>query len=116
MKITTEQQALSCFLPKDTLKYFDVVSSRFSKKSIHIVLEEKNEPQLEARHCSMSVESLGFKDITVTDFPARGKKTLLTFRRRRWQVGSEIIKREIKLCAPGTRLNEEFGLFLKADS
>lgn len=115
MKLTKEHQALSCFLPEDTLKYFDVVSSQMDDECLRITLEEKNDPPLEERHRGMPVESLDFQDITVTDFPARGRKTLLTFRRRRWRVGSEILKRRINLCAPGTRLEEEFGLFLKKD-
>ena len=116
MKLTKEHQALSCFLPKDTLKYFDVVSSQMDDEILHLTLKEKNEPPLEERHRGMLVEQLDFQDITVTDFPARGRKTLLTFQRRRWRVGSEILKRIINLCAPGTRLEKEFGLFLKADS
>ena len=116
MKLTQEQQALSYFLPEDTLKYFDVVSSQRDDKYLRITLEEKNDPPLEARHRGMPMESLGFQSISVADFPVRGRKTLLTFRRRRWRVGSEILKRRINLWAPGTRLEEEFGLFLKTDS
>jgi hypothetical protein len=114
MKLTPEQQAFSWYLPEDTLQYFDVVSSQRDDKSLHIILEEKNNPPLEARHNGQSMESLGFTNISITDFPTRGRKTTLTFRRRRWRVGSEILKREINLRAPGTQLEREFGLFLKA--
>lgn len=116
MKLTPEQQVLSCFLPGDTLKYFDVVSSQMDDECLRITLEEKNDPPLEERHRGMPVKSLDLRGITVTDFPVRGRKTLLTFLRRRWRVGPEILKRTINLCAPGTRLEEEFGLFLKTDS
>jgi len=116
MTYTAEQKALSFFLPKDTLKYFDVVSSERDDTSLQITLEEMNQPPLTSRHDNLLVRSLGFKDITITDFPARGRETQLTFRRRRWQVGNEILKREIRLSAPGTRLEEEFGRFLKEDS
>jgi len=117
MKITSEQRALSFFLPKDTLKYFNVVSSQMNDKTLHIILEEKNDPPLEERHSGLTVKSLDFQDITIRDFPVRGRETLLTFKRRRWRVGdSEILRRAINLRAPGTRLEEEFGLFLKADS
>lgn len=85
-------------------------------ETIHITLEEKNEPPIEERHLGLPVKALDFQDITIRDFPVRGRETFLTFHRRRWRVGSEILRREIKLCAPGTRLEEEFGLFLKADS
>lgn len=115
MKYTPEQQAFSYFLPDGTLEYFDVVSSERDKESLHITLEEKNDPPLESKHKDKPVESLGFTTISITDFPARGRKTILTFRRRRWRVGDEVIKRDIRLTAPGTLLENEFGLFLKAD-
>lgn len=116
MKLTPEQQLLSYFLPENTLQYFDVVSSKKDNTSLHIILEEKNNPPFEKHHQRISVESLGFQDITITDFPVRGRKTKLTFRRRRWKVGNEILKRKIELTAPGTRLEQEFGFFLKRDS
>jgi hypothetical protein len=116
MKPTPEQQALSFFLPDNTFTFFDIVSSQKTDTDLHITLEEKNSPPLEARHQGMTVESKGFQDITIIDFPVRGRKTSLTFRRRRWQVGDEIIKRTINIKSPGTSLEEEFGLFLKGDS
>lgn len=115
MKYTAEQHALSHFLPDGTLEYFIVVSSERDKESLHITLEEKNVPPLEPRHKGKAIESLGFTPISITDFPARGRKTILTFRRRRWRVGDEVIKRKIQLTAPGTLLEQEFGFFLKAD-
>ena len=111
MKLTPEQQALSFVLPEGTLRYFDIVSSRRTHKEISITFEEKDDPPLEARHRGMPVLSKGFQDITITDFPVRGRKTTLTFRRRRWQVGSELLKRDIDMRAPGTQLEKEFGFF-----
>jgi hypothetical protein len=116
MKLTLEQQALALYLPKNTLQYFEVISSTQAGQGIHLTLEEKNDAPLEARHKGMPVLSKGFQDITVTDFPARGQEVKLTFRRRKWQVGEEILKREIDLCAPGTQLEKDFGLFLKEHS
>lgn len=45
----------------------------------------------------------------------RGKRTLLTFRRRYWKVAGqkEYLKRDIKLTFPGTQLATEFANFLK---
>jgi hypothetical protein len=116
MKQTPSEKAFSLFLPDDTLTYFDVVASSKTATDVTITLEEKNNPPLEKRHEGLSVESKGFKDLTITDFPARGRKTVLTFRRRRWRVGTEILKRDIDLRSPGTLLEREFGLFLKTDS
>lgn len=113
MQLSPEHQVLSFFLPEGTLSYFDIVSSSKTDKEIRVTLEEKNDPPLEDRHRGMTVLSKGFQDITITDFPARGRKTSLTFRRRRWQVGSELLKRGIDLLSPGTQLEKEFGSFLK---
>ena len=105
---------LALFLPDSTLKFFDIVSGTRTMEQLHLTLEEKNDPPLEQRHQGMPVISKGFQDITITDFPVRGRKTTLTFRRRRWQVGEELLKRDIDLCTPGTQLEKEFGNFLKA--
>jgi hypothetical protein len=115
MALSPEQTALSFFLPDGTLNLFDIVSSQRGESELRITLEERNNPPLEERHQGLPVESRGFKDITITDFSARGRKTFLTFRRRSWRVGTEVLKRKIELCAEGTRLEREFGDFLKND-
>lgn len=116
MILTPEQQAFSYFLPDNTLEYFNITSSKKTNTDLIITLEEKNNPPLKKRHRGIPVESKGFKNITITDFPVRGRKTTLIFRRRKWQVGKEILKRDIDLRSPGTMLEQEFGLFLKTDS
>lgn len=116
MQLTPSLQSLSLFLPEGVLEYFDIVCSDKTDTTISIVLEEKNIPPLEDRHRDISVLSKGFTDITVEDFPARGRRVSLTFRRRRWQVGDELLKREILLVSPGTKLEKEFAAFLKEGS
>jgi hypothetical protein len=113
MHLTPEQEALSFFLPERTLQYFDIVSGGKTDTHITIVLEEKNDPPLEKRHDGLQVQSKGFYDITITDFPARGRRVDLTFRRRRWQVGDQLLTRDIPIAAEATRLELEFALFLK---
>lgn len=114
MTLTLQEQILSFFLPEKTLLFFDIVSGGKTDTSIQITLEEKNEPPLEDRHRGKPVLSKGFHDITITDFPARGRKVSLTFRRRRWQVGEELLVRDIQIAAAGTQLEKEFADFLKA--
>ena len=113
MHLTLEQQLLSFYLPDNTLDYFDILSSQRSPTELCVTLEEKNNPPLEARHRGLTIESKGFKEISIIDFPIRGRRTILTFRRRRWQVGDELLKRDIPLRSPGTQLEKEFGDFLK---
>ena len=74
-------------------------------------------PPLAAEDKGKKVISKGFKEITVTDFPIRGRRTLLTFRRRYWQIEGqkELLKRDMQLCFPGTQLEAEFANFLKAE-
>jgi hypothetical protein len=114
MTLTLQEQVLSFFLPERTLLFFDIVSGGKTDSSIQLTLEEKNDPPLEDRHRGMSVLSKGFHDITITDFPARGRKVSLTFRRRRWQVGDELLVRDIPIASAGTQLEKEFAAFLKA--
>ncbi len=112
----SEEEILSFFLPERTMEYFDIISGQKTATNIKVVLEEKNIPPLEKRHKGLSVKSKGFWDITIVDFPARGRRVDLTFRRRRWQVGEELLKRHIELCAPGTQLEKGLGDFLKEHS
>ncbi len=113
MTLTLQEQILSFFLPEKTLLSFDIAWGGKTDTHILITLEEKNDPPLEDRHRGKPVLSKGFYDITISDFPARGRKVALTFRRRRWQVGDELLKRDIRLTAPGTQLEQEFAHFLK---
>jgi hypothetical protein len=108
-------EVIELFLPEDTLKWFDIIRGEKSKDQILIVLEEKNNPPLPSWYKGEQILSKGFKDISISDFPIRGKKGIITFRRRTWQIEghSARIKREIKLAAEGTTLEKEFADFLK---
>ena len=116
MDTTDERQMLAFFLPEGTLEYFELIRGTKTAHAIHLVLEEKNHPPLADAQQGQRVWSKGFQDITITDFPARGRPVSLTFRRRRWQVEGEssLLKRDIALTAPGTQLATEFAAFLKA--
>lgn len=112
--MTTEQSILRLVFPEQVFDWFDAVRGEKTGNEVHITLEEKNDPPEEYRN--KKILSKGFTDITISDFPLRGRKTLLTFRRRYWQVEGEpgVIKRDIKLAFPGTQLEKEFADFLKA--
>lgn len=100
--------------PEEVYKWFDPVEGMKDADAVHIVFEEKNIPPITDQN--KRILSKGFTDITITDFPIRGRTTFLTFRRRYWQIEGEpgIIKRDIKLSFPGTLLEKEFADFLKA--
>ncbi|MCK5161453.1 MAG: transposase [Candidatus Aureabacteria bacterium] len=79
------------------------------------MLEEKNIPPLPPLYNNNKIISKGFKNITLSDYPIRGRKTLLIFKRRYWKIEGEekLLKRDIKLTAEGTLLEKEFAEFLK---
>ena len=106
---------LDVFFPATTGQYFEVISWSQDENNVCITLEEKDQPP--QTQAGKTVLSKGFHDITITDFPIRGKRALLTFRRRYWQVEGqkELLKRDIQLAFPGTCLEKEFADFLKAD-
>ena len=113
-----DEIAFSYFLPEDILTWFTIVDSSKNQASINITLEEKNNPPITEKHRGKHVISKGFYDITIDDFPARGRRVQLTFRRRYWQIEGEgtLLKRDIKINLEGTQLEKEFANFLKADS
>ncbi len=109
-----DKELASYLLPEGLLEYFDISQHRTIKDKIHFYLEEKNilpkEYQLELAH------SKGFSpEITIEDFPLRGKPVLLHIKRRRWKLVTtgKIVKRDWDLIAKGTRITSEFASFLK---
>lgn len=112
-----EKKILELILPEGVFEWFDVVEGKRDEKDLRIVLEEKNIPPITDELKDKKIISKGFKEITITDFPIRGRRTLLTFRRRYWQIQGErkLLKRAIKLNFPGTQLEQEFADFLKED-
>jgi len=110
------EEFLAMFLPEGILDWFTVKEIKKTTQRLEIILEEKNiVPELPIELRGQSVVSKGFKRILVDDFPVRGRKTELIFLRRVWQVeGSKtLLKRDIKICALGTKLEKEFADFLK---
>ena len=109
----TDQAVLELIFPHGTFEWFTVAQATRDDQTVHITFEEKNIPP--GDHSGQTIISKGFHDITITDFPLRGRRTLLTFRRRRWQVEGEpgVLIRDIKLSFPGTQLEKEFAAFLK---
>jgi len=114
---TKNQMMLELLFPKNTLEWFEITDCGLDENDIRVILEEKNIPPSREELKDKKIISKGFYDITITDFPIRGRRTLLTFRRRRWQVEGrkELLKRDIQLNFPGTQLEKEFADFLKED-
>ena len=103
-------------LPEGILKYFEYTGYKKENKEITITLIEKNVvPPLPEEYRERRVSQKGFKENTVNDFPIRGKKVKLLFRKRMWKIDGveKLYQRKIEVLHPGTKLEKEFAAFLK---
>lgn len=116
-KRALEKELLSLLLPEGLLDYFEVVSMKLKDKQYFIYLEEKNlHPE---RFKGEKLTSKGFYDeVTIQDFPVRGKPCYLKVKRRKWlnEDTGKNVSRDWHMVANGTRMTEEFALFLKRNS
>jgi hypothetical protein len=115
MNITKE--VFDLIFPQGTSDWFELKTCKSDQDNVYITLEEKDEPPLTEAMKNVKIIARKFHNITITDFPLRGKRTLLTFRRRYWKLEgqAEYLKRDMKLSFPGTQLESGFAHFLKED-
>ena len=105
---------LKFMLPDFLVDHFEVVSSTNTEEILHLYFEENSKAPKE--FAALELISKGFQDeITIQDFPLRGKLVYLHIKRRRWtnKRTGEIVKRDWNLVAKGTRMTQEFAAFLK---
>jgi hypothetical protein len=101
-------------LPEVLVTYFKLVSHSSQAEELHFYFTEHNE--LPKEYKKGEATSKGFyKEITIQDFPIRGKQVYLHVKRRRWQDNStgSMVTRNWDLVAKGTRMTKEFAIFLK---
>jgi len=105
------KELCSIFLPKDTLKYFEITNIDVTDDEVNITLTEKNNPP---KH-KEKLKARGFKTIIVSDFPIRDKKATLTYHRRYWEAenSKKLITSDIPLVHTGTKLEKDFAKVLK---
>ena len=107
-------ELLKLILPELIVEHFDLVEIKTEHEKMHLFFEEKNTSPKE--HNSKELVSKGFlNQITIQDFPLRGKLVYLHIKRRRWtdKQSQEIIQRNWNIVAQGTRMTNEFAAFLK---
>ena len=107
-------ELLKLLLPELLVTHFDVTNHQKTKEVLHLYFEEKSDTPEEEKH--RILVSHGFhKEITIQDFPVRGKKVFLHIKRRRWKDKSsgELVQRDWDLVSQGTRMTVEFAAFLK---
>jgi hypothetical protein len=113
-QLENQLDLLKLFLPEILVEHFNLISSKTEGETLHLYFEEQNKPPVE--HTSKVLISKGFHDeITVQDFPLRGKKVFLHIKRRRWteKQTNLIVQRDWNLVSKGSRMTEEFAAFLK---
>jgi hypothetical protein len=114
MELTKEMFEL--IFPQGLFEWFELTDGRSDEQQVYFTLTEKDLPPIS--NADLKIVARKFHDVTMTDFPLRGKRTRLTFRRRYWKLEgqAEYLKRDIPLCVPGTQLEQAFAAFLKAPS
>lgn len=114
-----KEDILELVFPKGTFEWFEITDGKrdVDDKTTYITLTEKDIPPLTEENKNKKIIAKKLHDITITDFPLRGRRTFLTFRRRYWILDGqkEYLKRNIKLAFAGTQLEQEFAVFLKGD-
>ncbi|WP_373781623.1 transposase [Kaistella sp.] len=109
-----ETEILKLLLPEFLVDHFELVKFAEVNKILHIYFEEKS--SIPQEFSALMLQSKGFlPEITVDDFPLRGKSVKLHIKRRRWtEVKSgNILQRDWNLIAKGTRMTQDFAEFFK---
>ncbi len=105
-------------LPSEIVDNFDIVRFEKTKERFDIWFDEKK-IQEEEDEVNENIIAYGFSDYKIIqDFPLRGRFTHLHLRKRKWLDKStgEIFSYSIDTSEyEGTRLNAEFGDFLKEE-
>ena len=114
MELTKE--IFELIFPPGLFDWFEITDGRSDEQQVYLTLTEKDLPPLSIPH--QKIVAKKFHAITITDFPLRGKRTLLTFRRRYGKLEGQAayVTRDLPLCFPGTQLEQGFADFLKAAS
>jgi len=111
---------ISHFLPKGLLEHFSIIDLfelcdiQSKQHYFEIVLEEHNKILREVD--ASLYESKGFTEITIQDFPIRGKAVYLKIKRRRWRLKDNtkiIIRNDFSFVAEGSGFTQELSDFLK---
>jgi len=101
-------------LPEVLVKYFKLFKHKIDQNQIHFYFEEYNLIPEEYKQ-SDAISKGFYPEITVQDFPLRGKQVYLHIQRRRWQdrTSKKVVMRDWDLVAKGTRMTSDFATFLK---
>jgi hypothetical protein len=117
-----EKELLQYLLPKDLIDNFELLSitevSKTQEKGAHILvkLKEKNIYYPPEGENSQDYEAKGVtSEITIQDFPLRGKAVYINIQRRSWRhkETKKIVRNQYNFKADGVKLSKELSDFLK---
>lgn len=112
-----KEDLLWAMLPDDLEEFFDVEDFKQSEAAFLIILKEKNilPTELPGEYSGKKVINTVTQSTTIDYFPIKGRKTIITLKRRLWKFEGveKMLKRDIEICAEGTKLEKEFAVFLK---
>jgi hypothetical protein len=112
-----EHELVWAMLPEGLAEYFDIEGFEKDDLRFRIILVEKNivPVELAEEYRGKKVVNTVLNDILLEDFPIRGRKGEILFRRRSWKFEGvdHMLTRKVALTFPGTKINNEFAAFLK---
>jgi len=112
-----EHDLVWAMLPEGLEEYFDIDGYEKDELRFRIILAEKNTvpADLPDEYRGKKVVNTVLNNLLLEDFPVRGRKGEILFRRRSWKFeGVErLLTRKIALTFPGTKISKEFAAFLK---
>jgi len=104
------------FLPEGLREFFDIEKIEKTPSLFRITLVEKaNLAGVPAPWQGKKIVSSSQDNVTLNDYPFRGRKGELLLKRRSWKFEGvdKWYRRTIDVKVPGTQLQKEFALFLK---
>jgi transposase len=105
---------LDLVLPEGVKSFFELKSHKADADNLHLYLEELN--NIPEEFTGQKLESKGFfNEVTLQDYPIRGRNVFLHVKRRRWlnHTTGKVVFRDWELVAKGTRITKDFAAFLK---
>lgn len=112
-----EHNLLWAILPEGLEVFFELQKFEKDENKFRITLVEKNiiPSDLPNEYRGKKIINTVLDDIIIDDFPIRGRKGEIVLKRRSWKFEgvNTLLKRNIQLCAKGTKLEKEFADFLK---
>ena len=111
------EEVFWAMLPKGLDIFFDLDDYEKTQNKFRLVLKEKGTipRNLPRKYNGKKIIDTTLNNITIDDFPIRGRKGEIVLKRRSWKFEGidQWFKQDIKLCAEGTKLEVEFADFLK---